>query len=228
MQPLLELREATVGFEERNLLENFSISFSPAELVALVGPNGSGKSTLIKTLLGLLPLKAGERVSLATRIGYVPQKLFLNQTVPISLGEFFRLKGPQSSLKALEIFESIGLNRKLLGQKMSTLSGGEMQLALAIFALSDSPQVIAFDEVTDGIDSVGQERLLALLKMYIQETGAAVLWVSHDITSVTSHATRVLCLGGQTVFDGTPRSSDFHDCLHKVYGEKSLIHAHTH
>ncbi|MEQ1875495.1 MAG: metal ABC transporter ATP-binding protein [Bdellovibrionia bacterium] len=237
MSSIARLQNATIGYSGSPLMSDFNFSIEPGEFVAMVGPNGSGKSTIMKSLLGILPMLAGQREifgqqspdnrKLEGQIAYIPQKMSLNRSVPLTVGEFFRLKGrgrhtPEEYLRALKMVDLAGLE----GQSIHKLSGGQLQRVFMGFALLGQPRLICLDEATEGMDIKAQKTFYALLKNIVEVNRAALLLISHDISAVTEHANRVVCVNRAVLFDGDPGSPQFHSCLHRIYGEESHIHDH--
>ncbi|HEX4922538.1 MAG TPA: metal ABC transporter ATP-binding protein [Bdellovibrionales bacterium] len=237
MTPIASLHNATVGYPDAPLMTDFSFSLYPGEFVALVGPNGSGKTTIMKSLLGVLPLIAGSREmlgltnpansELAGQIAYIPQKMSLNRSVPLTVGEFFSLKSRgrydhEDLARALKMVELTGLQNQSIHQ----LSGGQLQRVFMGFALLGKPKLICLDEATEGMDIKAQKTFYALLKNIVEQNRASLLLISHDISAVTEHANRVVCINRTILYDGDPSSPQFHSCLHRIYGEDSHIHDH--
>lgn len=237
MTPLARLNNATIGYTGSPIMSDFNFSIFSGEFVAMVGPNGSGKSTIMKSLLGILPMVAGTREilgnvspdnqSLAGQISYIPQKMELNKSVPLTVGEFFRLKSrgrynKEDLNRALKMVDLEGLEQQSIHQ----LSGGQLQRVFMGFALLGKPKLICLDEATEGMDLKAQKTFYSLLKGIVEVNKAALLLISHDISAVTEHANRVVCINRAVLFDGDPASPEFHSCLHRIYGEESHIHDH--
>lgn len=233
-----QLIDSSMGYDSHVVLSHINLSIRKGEFIALVGPNGSGKTTLMKSLLGLIPLIDGERELFGKRglklsqasqkISYVPQKLSLNRSVPISVIDFLKLKGSQYTktqiLESLESVELLGLENKSLHE----ISGGQLQRVLIAYAFMGDPELICLDEATEGIDIKSEQSFYDLLKILIQKNQATLIMISHDISAVTAHANRVICVNGKVLFDGDPKSETFHSCLHDIYGQESVIHGHNH
>lgn len=226
---LIEIKNLSVGYDNSPVLSHFDLTIKPGEFISIIGPNGAGKTTLFKTLMGLIPVQSGSVDILGkTKIGYVPQHLSLDKNIPISVGEFLCLK--RNVKKTSEEIESLkhtfGI-ANLENRALGNLSVGEQQRVFLTFALIGSPQLILLDESLEGIDMGAQSKIYQFLNDLTQ-SGASIVLISHDISAVSQWAKRVVCIGGRKLFDGNPNTPEFHQCLHKVYGEKSLIHDHLH
>lgn len=201
---LLTATGVCVSFSGREVLHDVSLSVSPGEIVTIVGPNGSGKSTLLRAMLGIIPLAHGkvDRQS-ALRIGYVPQKLTLDRSLPMTVRRFLSLPVRVSDAQAEHALTQAGLDG-LSSQQMSSLSGGQMQRVLLARALLCSPQILVLDEPTQGLDQPGEAAFYRLIEEVRNTTGAAVLMVSHDLHVVMAASDRVICLNGHVCCEGAP------------------------
>ncbi|NPD15168.1 metal ABC transporter ATP-binding protein [Xinfangfangia sp. D13-10-4-6] len=203
--PLLQAQNICVRLAGTEILHNVALSIAPGEIVTILGPNGSGKSTLLRALLGILALTHGEvRRAPGLRIGYVPQKLMIERTMPLSLRRFLSLPMRVSDAQAARALARVGLEGKGALQ-MAALSGGQMQRALLARALLAEPQLLILDEPTQGLDQPGEAAFYRLIEEVRAETGAAVLMVSHDLHVVMAASDRVICLNGHICCQGTPQ-----------------------
>ncbi len=202
--PLIEARELSVRDGAQLLLQAVNFHIYPGEIVTVVGPNGSGKTTLLKALIGARRPTAG-RVLRAPglRIGYTPQQLDLDSSMPMTVERFLKLgggAGRRDRLAALERVEIAALE----GAQLGDLSGGELQRVLLARALMRAPALLVLDEPTQGLDQQGEAAFYRLIERMRAETGAAVLMVSHDLHVVMSASDRVICLNGHVCCEGTP------------------------
>ncbi len=236
-QTLAKLSNADLGFT-KPVLENFSLEIFAGDFIAMVGPNGSGKSTILKSMLGIIPLLKGSREllgepdpepwKLAGKVSYIPQKIELNRSIPVTVEEFFTPKAGGATTSEIE--EALGTVQLSGFQKRSLhqLSGGEFQRVMLAFSILGKPSLVFLDEVAEGMDLKSQDNFIQLIKRLMSERSMAVVMISHDISAVSESANRVVCVNRQMLFDGSPKSDEFHSCLHKIYGEESLIHGHRH
>ena len=122
--PLVELHNISVVFEQKTALNNINLRIYPDSIITIVGPNGGGKSTLVKVLLKLLKPTAGEvKYHKNVHIGYVPQKIYLDHSLPITVEKFLSLK---KGIKRTDIEQTLELLSitHLLRNSMQKLSGG--------------------------------------------------------------------------------------------------------
>ena len=202
---LLAADHICVRIGGHEVLHDVSIRLDPGEIVTILGPNGSGKSTLLRALIGILPLAEG-RVSRAAglRIGYVPQRLAIDRTMPLTARRFLSLPVRCSRVEGEAVLARVGM-REVADRPMAGLSGGQFQRVLLARALLGKPDVLILVEPTHGLDQPGEAAFYRLIEEVRRETGAAVLMVSHDLHVVMSASDRVICLNGHICCEGTPR-----------------------
>lgn len=194
-----------VRYGDAEVLHDVSLKLDPAEIVTILGPNGSGKSTLLRALLGILPVAEGRILRQAgLRVGYVPQRLQIDQTMPITVRRFLSLPVRVTDQAAAEALARVGMAGQEASQ-MTRLSGGQLQRVLLARALLARPQVLMLDEPTQGLDQPGEAAFYRLIEEVRRDTGAAVLMVSHDLHVVMAASDRVICLNGHICCEGTPR-----------------------
>ena len=203
--PLISADHLCVRFGGIEVLHDITLSVRPAEIVTILGPNGSGKSTLIRALLGIVPVAHG-RVLRAPglRLGYVPQKLAVDRTMPMTVRRFLSLPVRVSDAAAAAALARVGVEG-IEARQMAALSGGQFQRVLLARALLSDPQLLILDEPTQGLDQPGEAAFYQLIETVRRETGAAILMVSHDLHVVMAASDRVICLNGHICCEGTPR-----------------------
>ena len=201
---LISTQGMSVRYDGAPVLEHVDFAIEPGEIVTVVGPNGSGKSTLIRALLGVLtPTQGTIARKPGLRIGYVPQKLTLDATLPITVSRFLSLPDRQSDAVIARVLDRVGASGLEL-QQLATLSGGQLQRVLLARALLTMPDILILDEPTQGLDQPGMAEFYRLIEQLRQEIGCAVLLVSHDLHVVMSASDRVICLNGHVCCEGTP------------------------
>jgi zinc transport system ATP-binding protein len=194
-----------VRFGADEVLHDVSLAIAPGEIVTILGPNGSGKSSLLRALLGILPVAEGRILRQAgVRIGYVPQRLAIDRTMPITVRRFLSLPVRVTDAVADQALARVGMAGQA-GDQMTALSGGQLQRVLLARALLSAPQVLMLDEPTQGLDQQGEAAFYRLIEEVRRDTGAAVLMVSHDLHVVMAASDRVICLNGHICCEGTPR-----------------------
>lgn len=205
MSSLIAADRICVRFGEDEVLHDVSLQIAPGEIVTILGPNGSGKSTLLRALLGIVPVAEGRILRQAgLRVGYVPQRLTIDRTMPITVRRFLSLPVRVTDADADAALARVGMAGHGEDQ-MIALSGGQLQRVLLARALLGKPQVLMLDEPTQGLDQPGEAAFYRLIEEVRRDTGAAVLMVSHDLHVVMAASDRVICLNGHICCEGTPR-----------------------
>jgi zinc transport system ATP-binding protein len=202
--PLIAATGLAVRLGRHEVLHDVSLSIEPGEIVTIVGPNGSGKSTLLRALIGAVPLSRGQvRRAPGLRLGYVPQRLHIDPTLPMTVMRFLALPRRRSADDLRAALDRAGLP-DLRHRQMADLSGGQFQRVLLARALMDSPDLLILDEATQGLDQPGSAAFYRRIEEVRQEMGCAVLMVSHELHVVMSASDRVICLNGHVCCEGRP------------------------
>jgi zinc transport system ATP-binding protein len=202
---LIEAKDISVRLGEVDVLSHVSLALTRAEIVTVLGPNGSGKSTLLRALLGMVPLQSGSvRRKPGLRLGYVPQKLALDPSLPMSVRRFLSLPRRVGDADAEAALARVGMEG-LGARPVTAMSGGQLQRVMLARALLSRPDLLVLDEPTQGLDQQGEAAFYRLIEEVRRETGAAVLMVSHDLHVVMAASDRVICLNHHICCEGTPR-----------------------
>jgi len=211
MPRVLDVRDVTVQFGERTVLDSVSFWVPKGEFLCLCGPNGAGKSTLLKTILGLIEPASGEVVRSGT-VGYVPQRKTFDRDFPATALELIvanlrggwpiRVRDDERS-KAKKALQRVG-GEKLLEKNLADLSGGETQRVFLARALVTDPVLIILDEPTAGVDVGGRQELLTLMEEISKSDELAAILVTHNIAAIARTAERILYLDGRVVAWGLP------------------------
>jgi zinc transport system ATP-binding protein len=248
MHPSLavDIHDLHVSFGGTPVLRGVNMRVPQGQLVALIGPNGSGKTTLLRCLLGLEKPSRGQiklfgetqLKRVLPRVGYVPQKLSLDRSFILSVREFLALRlretrnwfwqsHPKTDALIKGSLEEIGA-AQLLDRPIAQLSGGQLQRVLIAFALLSKPDLLLLDEPTAGVDSPGEETFYDLIATVQRQHKISVILVSHDLSMVYSHASRVYALNGVICCEGPPEQVMNADSLKQAYGLHATPYAHHH
>lgn len=201
---LITTRSMSVRHGATTVLHNVSFDISKGEIVTIVGPNGSGKSTLLRALIGAAEISSGTVTRKpGLRIGYVPQKLHIDPTLPMSVARFLSLPRRVSAGRAKAALEQAGVG-DLAARQMAALSGGQFQRVLLARALLGKPELLILDEATQGLDQPGSAAFYRQIETLREEMGCAVLMVSHELHVVMAASDRVICLNGHVCCEGAP------------------------
>jgi len=201
---LIETKGLAVRLGGSTVLHDVSLSIDRGEIVTIVGPNGSGKSTLLRALIGAVRPSGGEvRHADGLRIGYVPQRLHIDPTLPMTVTRFLNLPRRHPGTDVATALDRAGLP-DLRTRQMTDLSGGQFQRVLLARALLERPDLLILDEATQGLDQPGSAAFYARIAEVRRELGCAVLMVSHELHVVMSASDRVICLNGHVCCEGKP------------------------
>lgn len=228
--PLVALTGIHVSFGRRPALSEVSLALGAGEIVTVIGPNGAGKTTLLRVVLGLQRPDAGrvERRP-GLRIGYVPQRLAIDETLPLTVRRFLTLvRGVRDAVDGA--LAEVGASHTV-ELPVQTLSGGEMQRVLLARALLRAPDLLVLDEPVQGVDIAGQAELFALIRRIRDTRGCGVLLVSHDLHLVMAATDRVVCLNHHVCCSGHPEAVSRDPAYRALFGaaiDGFALYAHHH
>lgn len=219
MSALVELNNICVTFNDKKVLDSISVELHKGQITTLIGPNGAGKSTLVKVLLGLQTTYTGTITKpKKIKIGYVPQKLKLNESLPLNVTRFLNLAGKFSKQELIEALKLVGAEH-LLSANMHALSGGETQRVLLARALLQRPDLLVLDEPAQGVDVQGQIDLYNLIDSIRHRFGCAIFMVSHDLHLVMAKTDHVICLQHHICCSGAPADITKHPNYLALFGD---------
>ena len=235
-EDLVRLTSAGVFRDGRWLVRGVDLAVRRGEIVTLIGPNGSGKSTTAKTALGLVAPSEGraERCP-GLAVGYVPQKLSIDWTLPLTVERFLSLTGRISSRETDRALEATGIPH-LRRAEMRNLSGGEFQRALLARAMARKPDLLVLDEPVQGVDFSGEVALYDLIRRIRDDVGCGILLISHDLHVVMAATDHVVCLNGHVCCQGAPKAVASSEAYRQLFGARADAtlavyehhHDHTH
>ena len=228
---LVQLNNA--GFRQNGkwLVEGVSLKVEKGKIVTLIGPNGSGKSTTAKIALGIYKNIEGNVEKYTNKIGYVPQKISIDWTLPLRVYDFMLLTeniDEEAIDEALNLTGVVHLKNKNLGN----LSGGEFQRVLIARAISKKPELLVLDEPVQGVDYTGEIALYELIKKISDTLNCGILLISHDLHTVMTATDHVVCLNGHVCCSGTPMDVAKNNEYKTLFGEKASqilsVYEHKH
>ena len=251
-ESIVTVKNLSVIRGEYLAVDNVSFELLPGTHTAIIGPNGAGKSTLIKSILGLVEVRAGEIklfntgkqlkrcLRLASQsqqeIGYIPQKFPFDRTFPLTVSELvgLGLNSKQwwysSKRKREKIYQALGQVHltKQAQQKIGTLSGGELKRVLLAYCLVVPRRLLVLDEALAGVDATGEIEFAALLHNLKQEHNWTILEVSHDLDLVSRYCDSVICLNRRLLHYGSPSTTLTPENLLHIYGSLVSPTCHHH
>ncbi|MGM0953039.1 MAG: ATP-binding cassette domain-containing protein [Pseudomonadota bacterium] len=203
---LIQAHNLSVQIGQAPILKNIDLQLQRGEIVTIIGPNGSGKSTLLRTLIGALKPSGGRIIrSPGLSVGYVPQRLHIDETLPMTVNRFLQLPNRVSSAQAQSAMANAGAP-DLVDQQLMSLSGGQLQRVLLARALLEKPDLLLLDEPTQGLDRRGTADFYRQIDGIRQTLNCAVIMVSHDLQVVMRQSERVICLNGHICCEGKPEA----------------------
>jgi zinc transport system ATP-binding protein len=231
-EPLLAARQISYRHGQHLVLDRISFELHRGQITTIIGPNGAGKSTLINVVTGLVPGFEGiiERPG-DLRIGYLPQKVYVNTLMPLTVERLLRLT--QNPTDA-DIDRALGQTEVayLRHRQVRSLSEGELKRVLLSRTTLGHPDLIVLDEPTSGVDVTGEIRMYELIGELRDELGCAVLLVSHDLHLVMSQTDQVLCLNQHLCCSGLPESVSRHPEYQALFGRQAAdsiaVYTHDH
>lgn len=229
---LLSIDDLHVALGGRIILEGIGLHIERGEIVTLVGPNGSGKSTLLRAIIGAVRPARGRLVRQpGVAIGYVPQRLAIDATLPMTVSRFLNLPRRHSTQTVRQALEQAGVPG-LGRQQVTALSGGQFQRILLARALLEKPDLLLLDEATQGLDHRGTADFYRQIESVRRELGCAVLMVSHDLHVVMRASDRVVCLNRHVCCQGTPErvvaSPAYRELFGPDTGDALALYRHDH
>ena len=228
---LVKLNE--VGFQqnEKWLVKGVSLQVERGKIVTLIGPNGSGKSTTAKIALGIYKNIEGQVEKFTNNIGYVPQKISIDWTLPLRVKDFMLLT---DNLKDDALDEALTLTgvKHLKDKNLGNLSGGEFQRVLLARAISKKPELLVLDEPVQGVDFTGEIALYELIKKISEKLNCGILLISHDLHTVMTATDHVVCLNGHVCCSGSPKDVARNNEYKALFGEQASqtlsVYEHKH
>lgn len=232
VEPLLQTSGLGVRRGGRWLVRGVDLAVRPGEIVTMIGPNGSGKSTMARAALGILvPDEGSVRRRLGLTVGYVPQKLSIDWSLPLTVGRLMTLTGPLAPVDIATALEETGVGH-LVAAQVQNLSGGEFQRVLLARAMARKPGLLVLDEPVQGVDFSGELALYELITRFRDRTGCGILLISHDLHVVMAATDTVICLNGHVCCSGSPETVATSPDYAKLFGRRGAealaIYRHDH
>ncbi|MEH6576248.1 MAG: zinc ABC transporter ATP-binding protein ZnuC [Amphritea sp.] len=230
--PLVALENIHISFGAESVISNVSMTLNKGEITTLIGPNGAGKTTLVKAVLGLLKPTSGNIVKTSNlRIGYMPQKLHIDSTFPLTVKRFLQTAAFGTTENIQHALKDVGAET-LLKKSVHSLSGGEMQRVLLARALLQQPELLVLDEPAQGVDINGQIELYNLISRIRDQHNCAVLMISHDLHLVMAATDTVICLNRHICCSGHPEHVSNDPSYKELFGipgaENLALYSHHH
>lgn len=229
---LLTVEGLSLALGGRSILEAVNLHVSAGEIVTLIGPNGAGKSTLVRTVLGLMrPDRGRIQFQAGLRIGYMPQRLALDHSLPLTVQRFITLGARAARSRVQALLAEVGAPQ-ILDAPIQAISGGECQRMLLARALLREPDLLVLDEPIQGVDLNGQYELYDLISKLRRERGCGILMISHELHLVMANTDRVICLNRHVCCSGRPDQVASDPAYHELFGldiaKRLAVYQHHH
>ena len=214
----IEIKNLTVAYDEKPVLENLSLNIGKGQIWAVIGPNGAGKSTLIKTILEFLkPIVGDIKVNgekyakMRKKIAYVPQRGSVDWDFPTTLFDvvemgsygrvgFLKRVSKEEEVKVIEAIKQVDM-LEFKDRQISELSGGQQQRVFLARALLQDAEIYLMDEPFQGVDSKTEKSIVQILKK-LRDEGKTVVVVHHDLKSVPEYFDYVAMVNKSVVVSG--------------------------
>lgn len=229
------IKQLTVSYSGKKILNNLSLNINPGKITGIIGPNGAGKSTFLKGMLNLIKtekrsvLLDGKTLDFQKkRIAYVEQRNALDLSFPISvlevvllgtypkLGFFHRPKKLERDM-ALSALKTVQLE-KFASRPIGELSGGQLQRVFMARVLAQNADIIVLDEPFVGIDMTSEKVIMTVLK-HLKKAGKTIIIVHHDLHKVAEYFDEVIILKNHLVASGPVTSTFTNKNIQAAYGE---------
>jgi zinc transport system ATP-binding protein len=231
---LVSLDNAGVSMSDKWLVRGVSLDVRRGEIVTLIGPNGSGKSTTAKMALGVInPSEGSAWCRRDICVSYVPQKLSVDWTMPLTVNRFMTLTQTANDSDVQQALNSAGIEH-LKNSQVRTLSGGEFQRVLLARAVVNTPELLVLDEPVQGVDFNGEIALYRLIEEIRTELNCGIILISHDLHVVMSSTNKVICLNGHVCCSGNPEVVASAPEFRALFGDRAADelafykHSHDH
>jgi len=229
---LVSLKNINLKFSGKNILDNINLDIKKNDFITIIGPNGSGKSSLVKLIIGSLKSNSGKIIrNKDLKISYVPQKIQINQTIPINAEYFLKLNKKFEEKLFTKIINDLKIT-DFLNTQLNDLSGGQRQKILLAKALLCKPNLLILDEPAQNLDISGQLEFYNYITKLHREQKISILMISHDLHIVMSSTKRVICLHHHICCQGEPKiiakNPDFKEIFGNDMNKLVSIYNHYH
>ena len=240
--PIAYLEDIYLKLHDQQILKNINLKINRGEITTLIGPNGGGKTSIARILIGILKADSGKVfVDEKAQIGYMPQKLEIEKTIPLRVIDFLKLsvsfeeKGKNSqqilqlqSENIEKLSTKFGI-KNILKKSIHQISGGQLQKTLLVKTLINNPDILVLDEPTQYMDVSAQVDFYQIIEEIRTQKNCAILIISHDLNIVMQKTNQVICVNHHICCSGSPESINNHpEYLSLFNKDKIAIYSHHH
>ncbi len=238
-QKLAYLKAISLSLNNQQILKNINLELKKGEITTLIGPNGGGKTSIARILIGILKADSGEIfINKNTKIGYMPQRLEIEKTIPLRVIDFLKLNSGLLDISQKDLTATINkFSKKLrieniLEKSVHQISGGQLQKALLVRTLINNPDILVLDEPTQYMDIAAQSEFYDIIEEIREQKNCAILIISHDLHIVMQKTNQVICVNHHICCEGTPESINNHPEYLSLFGKDKIeniaIYSHHH
>ena len=226
---ILSVKNLSIEIGKIKILEDINFEINKGEVLAIIGPNGAGKTMLLRALLGLEDYNGEIKWVPEIKVGYVPQRMDIETDIPLTVREFFYLRGIKISEENIkEALKLVHLDEKILNSGFGEISVGQRQRVLVAWTVVARPDVLLFDEPTADVDIAGQKSIYEMLHKIQHEMDLTIILISHDLNVVYKYADNVICLNRKKICEGAPNEILNTERLLEIYGGEKAFYHHQH
>jgi len=227
------LKSISLSLNNQQILKNINLELKKGEITTLIGPNGGGKTSIARILIGILKASSGEVfISKNAKIGYMPQKLEIEKTIPLRVIDFLNLSSTAEAMARLEGMAKKLCIENILEKSIHKISGGELQKALLVKTLINNPDILVLDEPTQYMDIAAQAEFYQVIEEIREQKNCAILIISHDLHIVMQKTNQVVCINRHICCEGSPESINNHPEYLSLFGKDKIdnitIYSHHH
>ena len=237
-QTLAHLKNIALKLNDQQILNNINLELKKGEITTLIGPNGGGKTSIARILIGILKASSGEVfVEKNAKIGYMPQKLEIEKTIPLRVVDFLLLNIQNTKtfqvkdLLAQNIIQKLNIE-DILEKSIHQISGGQLQKVLLARTLIFSPNILVLDEPTAYMDIAAGAEFYQIIEEIRKQKNCAILIISHDLHIVMQKTNQVVCINRHICCEGSPESINNHPEYLSLFGKDRIdnitIYSHHH
>ena len=230
---LAYLKAISLNLNNQQILKDINLELKKGEITTLIGPNGGGKTSIARILIGILKASSGEVfISRNAKIGYMPQKLEIEKTIPLRVIDFLNLSASlQDEGRLLTLAQKLNIEN-ILEKSIHKISGGELQKALLVKTLINNPDILVLDEPTGYMDIAAQAEFYQIIEEIREQKNCAILIISHDLHIVMQKTNQVVCVNHHICCEGSPESINNHPEYLSLFGKDKIdniaIYSHHH
>ncbi len=232
-QVLASLENISLKLNDQQILKGINLKIKKGEITTLIGPNGGGKTSIARILIGILTPTSGKVfIQKNSKIGYIPQKLEIEKTIPLRVIDFLKLSASNDATEQLMTITKKLNIENILQKSLHQISGGQMQKTLLAKALMNNPDILVLDEPTSNMDISAQAEFYDLLEEIRKKQHCAILLISHDLHIVMQKTNQVICVNHHICCEGNPESINNHPEYLSLFGQQKVnniaIYPHHH